>query len=166
MDWSRPRRRVARLVPAQGDAARAAVEQSTARYQAGLATVVEVAEAQRLLAQAEIDDALAKMAGMTPIALGPGESGEQSAPLGRAVIGGLALATFATLTVLSSVYAILQRKGKALAPGRDPLRLGAQPQARGEVTAIAGLGRAGYAEVAHGGHDCRRFGGGAADRPR
>jgi len=54
-------RRVARLVPAQGDAARAALEQSTARYQAGLATVVEVAEAQRLLAQAEIDDALAKL---------------------------------------------------------------------------------------------------------
>jgi outer membrane protein TolC len=54
-------RRVARLVPAQGDAARAAVEQSTARYRAGLATVVEVAEAQRLLAQAEIDDALAKL---------------------------------------------------------------------------------------------------------
>jgi len=54
-------RRVARLVPLQGAAARAALEQSTARYQAGLATVVEVAEAQRLLAQAEIDDALAKL---------------------------------------------------------------------------------------------------------
>ncbi|MDP2997208.1 MAG: efflux RND transporter permease subunit, partial [Bryobacterales bacterium] len=64
--------------------------------------------------------ALAMMAGMTPIALGLGESGEQSAPLGRAVIGGLALATFATLTVLPSVYAILQRKGKALAPSLDP----------------------------------------------
>ena len=64
--------------------------------------------------------ALAMMAGMTPIALGLGESGEQSAPLGRAVIGGLALATFATLTVLPSVYAILQRKGKTLAPSLDP----------------------------------------------
>jgi multidrug efflux pump subunit AcrB len=64
--------------------------------------------------------ALAMMAGMTPIALGLGESGEQSAPLGRAVIGGLALATFATLTVLPSVYAILQRKGKALASSLDP----------------------------------------------
>ncbi len=54
-------RRVARLAPAQVDAARAAVEQSSARYKAGLATIVEAAEAQRLLAQAEIDDALSKL---------------------------------------------------------------------------------------------------------
>ena len=54
-------RRVARLVPAQREAARAAVDQSSARYKAGLATIVEVADAQRLLAQAEIDDALAKL---------------------------------------------------------------------------------------------------------
>jgi outer membrane protein len=42
-------------------AARAAESQATARYRAGLATVVEVAEAQRLLAQAEIDDAVARL---------------------------------------------------------------------------------------------------------
>ncbi|HUS07510.1 MAG TPA: efflux RND transporter permease subunit, partial [Bryobacteraceae bacterium] len=46
--------------------------------------------------------AAAMIAGMTPMALGWGDGGEQSAPLGRAVIGGLALATAATLTVLPS----------------------------------------------------------------
>jgi multidrug efflux pump subunit AcrB len=53
--------------------------------------------------------ALAMSAGMVPMALGLGEGGQQSAPLGRAVIGGLLAATVATLTVLPAVYAILQR---------------------------------------------------------
>jgi hypothetical protein len=43
---------------------------------------------------------------MVPMALGLGEGGEQTAPLGRAVIGGLAVATFATLFVLPSVFAV------------------------------------------------------------
>jgi multidrug efflux pump subunit AcrB len=64
--------------------------------------------------------AMAMMAGMTPIALGLGESGEQSAPLGRAVIGGLALATFATLTVLPSVYTIFVGRTKARSVSLDP----------------------------------------------
>ena len=51
--------------------------------------------------------AFAMIAGMIPIALGTGERA-QAAPLGRAVIGGLVLATFATLTVLPAFYAILQ----------------------------------------------------------
>lgn len=55
-------RQVARLAPAQREAAQAALDQSAARYKAGLASVVEVAEAQRLLAQAEADDALARLA--------------------------------------------------------------------------------------------------------
>jgi outer membrane protein TolC len=54
-------REVARNTPRQLEAARAAEQQATARYRAGLGTVVEVAEAQRLLAQAEIDDALARL---------------------------------------------------------------------------------------------------------
>jgi multidrug efflux pump subunit AcrB len=48
---------------------------------------------------------LAMIAGMLPMALGLGESGEQTAPLGRAVVGGLAFATLATLWVLPAVYA-------------------------------------------------------------
>jgi multidrug efflux pump subunit AcrB len=64
--------------------------------------------------------AAAMIAGMIPIALGFGEGSEQTAPLGRAVIGGLLAATFATLTVLPSVYAILQRKGELVSPSLDP----------------------------------------------
>lgn len=54
-------RRVARLTPVQLEAARAAETQAMARYKAGLGTLVEVAETQRLLAQAEIDDSLARL---------------------------------------------------------------------------------------------------------
>ena len=51
--------------------------------------------------------------GMLPIALGFGEGAEQTTPLGRAVIGGLLLGTFATLTILPALYAVLQRdKGR------------------------------------------------------
>ena len=55
-------RSVAANTPVQVAAARAATEQATARYQSGLGTIDAVAEAQRLLTQAEIDDALARLA--------------------------------------------------------------------------------------------------------
>jgi multidrug efflux pump subunit AcrB len=54
--------------------------------------------------------ALAMLIGMLPMALGMGEGGEQNAPLGRAVIGGLALATVATLLFVPVVYAHLRKK--------------------------------------------------------
>ena len=54
-------RSIAANTPVQVSAARAAAEQATARYQAGLGNIDEVAEAQRLLTQAEIDDALARL---------------------------------------------------------------------------------------------------------
>jgi len=54
-------RKVAENTPVQVAAARAATDQATARYQAGLGNVDEVAEAQRLLTQSEIDDALARL---------------------------------------------------------------------------------------------------------
>jgi outer membrane protein TolC len=53
--------RVAAIVPVQLESARAAEQQATARYRAGLTTIVEIAEAQRLLTQAEIDAALARL---------------------------------------------------------------------------------------------------------
>ncbi|OHE89712.1 MAG: acriflavin resistance protein, partial [Verrucomicrobia bacterium RIFCSPLOWO2_12_FULL_64_8] len=62
----------------------------------------------------------AMIAGMLPVALGLGESGEQVAPLGRAVIGGLIAATFTTLLILPSVFAMLQRKRPAREPSVDP----------------------------------------------
>ncbi len=54
--------------------------------------------------------AAAMLIGMTPMALGMGEGGEQNAPLGRAVIGGLALATVTTLFIVPLVYSLLRRK--------------------------------------------------------
>ena len=55
-------RRLVDKIPAQIEAARAAEQQATARYKAGLGTIVEVADAQRLLTQTEIDESLAKLA--------------------------------------------------------------------------------------------------------
>jgi multidrug efflux pump subunit AcrB len=48
--------------------------------------------------------------GMVPMALGVGEGGEQNAPLGRAVIGGLLFATFATLIFVPTMYRLLRRR--------------------------------------------------------
>jgi len=66
---------------------------------------------------------LAMIAGMMPMAIGMGEGGQQAAPLGRAVIGGLVGATIATLLVLPSLFAMMQgektRKSASLDP-HDP----------------------------------------------
>ncbi len=59
--------------------------------------------------------ALAMILGMLPMSLGLGEGGEQNAPLGRAVIGGLMMATFATLFFVPIVYSALRRHPKAVA---------------------------------------------------
>jgi len=84
-----------------GDRARAAVEGGTSRLRPILMT------------------SCAMIAGMMPLALGLGEGGEQTAPLGRAVAGGLALATVATLLVLPAVYALLASR-KSASASLDP----------------------------------------------
>jgi Cu/Ag efflux pump CusA len=56
---------------------------------------------------------------MIPMAVGTGERA-QAAPLGRAVIGGLLFATVATLTVLPSVYSLLQARARTVSPTLDP----------------------------------------------
>jgi multidrug efflux pump subunit AcrB len=65
--------------------------------------------------------AAAMISGMVPMAIGLGEGGSQSAPLGRAVIGGLVVATFATLTILPSLYAILQGRASVTSPSLNPM---------------------------------------------
>jgi multidrug efflux pump subunit AcrB len=65
--------------------------------------------------------AVAMIFGMIPMAIGFSEGGSQAAPLGRAVIGGLILSTFATLTVLPSIYAILQRRASVRSLSLNPL---------------------------------------------
>jgi multidrug efflux pump subunit AcrB len=54
--------------------------------------------------------ALAMVIGMAPMSLGLGEGGEQNAPLGRAVIGGLIFATVATLFFVPVVFSIVHRR--------------------------------------------------------
>jgi multidrug efflux pump subunit AcrB len=61
--------------------------------------------------------AMAMIIGMVPLALGLGEGGEQNAPLGRAVIGGLFLATVATLFFVPAVYSLIH--GSRKNPGKS-----------------------------------------------
>jgi len=63
---------------------------------------------------------LAMMVGMLPMALGIGEAGGQTAPLGRAVIGGLAFSTVATLLVLPGIFALVRARAGRTSPSMDP----------------------------------------------
>ncbi|HXJ19473.1 MAG TPA: efflux RND transporter permease subunit [Polyangia bacterium] len=78
--------------------------------QVGITPVQAALEAGRTRLRPVIMTALAMIIGMVPMALGLGEAGEQNAPLGRAVIGGLGLATITTLFVVPVVYASLRVK--------------------------------------------------------
>jgi multidrug efflux pump subunit AcrB len=64
--------------------------------------------------------ALAMIIGMVPMALGLGEGGEQNAPLGRAVIGGLSLATVATLFLVPVVFSVIRHKIRPRSEDDDP----------------------------------------------
>jgi multidrug efflux pump subunit AcrB len=63
----------------------------------------------------------AMLAGMLPIALAWGEAGQQTAPLGRAVIGGLVAATFATLFVVPAFFVLVQSSRPPRSASLDPL---------------------------------------------
>jgi multidrug efflux pump subunit AcrB len=63
---------------------------------------------------------LAMIVGMVPMAIGFGEGGQQAAPLGRAVIGGLVAATLTTLFVLPHFYSLIMRKNTGTSVSLDP----------------------------------------------
>jgi multidrug efflux pump subunit AcrB len=63
---------------------------------------------------------LAMIAGMVPMALAIGQGSEETAPLGRAVIGGLFTATLATLFLLPTVFGIVQKNASLKSPSLDP----------------------------------------------
>ena len=65
--------------------------------------------------------AAAMIFGMIPMAVGFGQGGSESAPLARAVIGGLLVATFATLSILPAIYAILQGRARLASPSLNPM---------------------------------------------
>jgi len=88
-----------------GDAIRSAIEAGATRFRPVMMT------------------ALAMIIGMIPMALGAGDGGEQNAPLGRAVIGGLFCATIATLIFVPAVFALLHGRGGATSKAE-----GAEPQ--------------------------------------
>ena len=87
-----------------GDAIRSAIEAGTTRFRPVVMT------------------AMAMIIGMVPMALGAGDGGEQNAPLGRAVIGGLLCATVATLVFVPSIFALIHgTESRAAARKRDKL---------------------------------------------
>jgi multidrug efflux pump subunit AcrB len=79
-----------------------------------LDALTAVIEAAKTRLRPILMTALAMIIGMIPMALGLGEAGEQNAPLGRAVIGGLAAATLATLFIVPIIYTLLRRKPPSL----------------------------------------------------
>ncbi len=86
-----------------GDATLAAIEAGMVRFRPVLMT------------------ALAMIIGMVPMALGLGEGGEQNAPLGRAVIGGLLFATTATLMFVPVVFSLVHRRVTRAVPSFEPV---------------------------------------------
>src|SRR5262249_31597279 len=80
------------------------------RLAAGVAAAEAAVEAGFTRFRPVLMTALAMIIGMVPMAIGLGEGGEQDAPLGCAVTGGLTLATVATLFFVPAVFALLHRK--------------------------------------------------------
>jgi len=80
-----------------------------ARVQRGLPAIEGASEAGKTRLRPVLMTALAMLLGMVPMALALGEGGEQNAPLGRAVIGGLLVATFVTLFLVPAVYTLLRK---------------------------------------------------------
>jgi multidrug efflux pump subunit AcrB len=85
---------------------------SRERLREGLNSTEAALEAGYIRIRPVLMTALAMMIGMVPMALGIGEGGEQNAPLGRAVIGGLLFATFATLFFVPCVFKLIHRSYK------------------------------------------------------
>ena len=75
----------------------------------GLDAMTAAYEAGRTRLRPVVMTAAAMLAGMVPMAMGLGEGGEQNAPLGRAVIGGLMMATVATLFIVPVVYSLMRK---------------------------------------------------------
>ena len=86
----------------------------------GMSTVEAAWEAGSARLRALLMTVSAMVAGMMPLALGFGEGGEQIAPLGRAVIGGLLASTLATMFVLPVIYAIFQANAPKYSLSLDP----------------------------------------------
>ncbi len=98
------------------------------RVERGLSAAEAVVEAAKIRLRPVLMTALAMIIGMFPMALALGEAGEQNAPLGRAVIGGLLMATMVTLFVVPLFYVLLRKK----LPSKYLLEKRFQAEERGE----------------------------------
>ncbi len=99
------------------------------RVERGLTAFEAALDAGRQRLRPVLMTALAMILGMLPMAIGLGEGGEQNAPLGRAVVGGLLMATVVTLLVVPVVYTLLRQK----MPTKHLLELRFQAEERGET---------------------------------
>lgn len=90
------------------------------RRQEGLGSHDAAIEGAASRLRAILMTSCAMIAGMLPMALGFGEAGQQNAPLGRAVIGGLVAATLATLFVLPSLFALIQNRASTASASLNP----------------------------------------------
>lgn len=92
---------------------------ATEKMKEGLSSIEAAIEAGYTRIRPVIMTASAMILGMLPMALGIGEGGEQNAPIGRTVIGGLLFATFATLIVVPMLFAIMNKNNKKLIEAED-----------------------------------------------
>jgi multidrug efflux pump subunit AcrB len=92
-------------------------EQARRRGESPLVVAIDAARARM---RPVLMTSAAMIAGMVPMALALGEGSAATAPLGRAVIGGLVAATAATLIVLPSVYSLVQQSAAQVSPSLDP----------------------------------------------
>ncbi|RYE51748.1 MAG: efflux RND transporter permease subunit [Hyphomicrobiales bacterium] len=99
----------------------------------GISPFAAVIEAATTRLRPILMTALAMIIGMVPMALGLGEAGEQNAPLGRAVIGGLAAATFATLFLVPIFYTLFRQKMPSLHTLDERFAAEAAGGSRGDV---------------------------------
>ncbi len=88
------------------------------RFRAGIDPVTAAIEAAETRLRPVLMTAIAMIVGIIPLALGLGDGGEQNAPLGRAVVGGLVFGTAATLTFVPVLFALLVKR-KAAPPSLD-----------------------------------------------
>jgi multidrug efflux pump subunit AcrB len=98
------------------------------RIERGMSAVEAAIEAGKERLRPVLMTAGAMLLGMLPMSIGAGEGGEQNAPLGRAVIGGLSVATIVTLCIVPVIYTILARG----MPGKYIVEKRFEAEAKGE----------------------------------
>jgi multidrug efflux pump subunit AcrB len=111
------------------------------RVERGIGAVGAAIEAGRVRLRPVLMTALAMILGMIPMAIGSGEGGEQNAPLGRAVIGGLIVATIVTLLVVPAAYVIFRKRPPAKHLLEERFRLESEGASDAAVAIPAGAGR-------------------------